>query len=137
MTGHRYLLDTNVISTLVREPGGVIFQRLRDALPASACTSIVVAAEIQYGLRKKSSLRLQTQVAAIMSVLDVYPIERPVEEHYADIRAHLERKGQPIGSNDLWIAAHARSLGMVLISDNEREFARVPGLTFENWSVRK
>ena len=65
--------------------------------------------------------------------MDILPLDYPVDEHYGDIRAHLNRTGHPIGWNDLFIAAHARSLGLILVTDNIREFSRVPGLSVENW----
>ncbi|HLA33430.1 MAG TPA: PIN domain-containing protein, partial [Rhodocyclaceae bacterium] len=108
-------------------------RRLESVWPATPCTSIVVAAEIQFGLCKGVSERLRTQVNAIMSNLDILPLETPVERHYGEIRAHLQRLGQPIGANDLLIAAHARALGLILVTDNLREFARVPDLNLENW----
>lgn len=132
-TTHRYLLDTNIVSALVRQPQGAIYRRLESVWPATPCTSIVVAAEIQFGLCKGVSERLRTQVNAIMSNLDILPLETPVERHYGEIRAHLQRLGQPIGANDLLIAAHARALGLILVTDNLREFARVPDLNLENW----
>lgn len=133
MDAHGYLLDTNIISALVRAPQGPVFRKLRDNLPRTACTSIIVAAEIRFGLCKGVSNRLRTQVEAVMSGLDILPLETPVEQHYGEIRAHLQQAGQPIGGNDLFIAAHARALGLTLVTDNLSEFARVPGLAVENW----
>jgi tRNA(fMet)-specific endonuclease VapC len=133
MDRHSYLLDTNIIAALVREPQGAVFRKLRESLPRTACTSIVVAAEIQFGLCKGVSERLRTQVAAVISALDVLPLEPPVEQHYGDIRARLQQAGQIIGGNDLFIAAHARALGLTLVTGNLREFERVPGLAVENW----
>lgn len=133
MDSHRYLLDTNIISALVREPLGIVYRRLKASLPATACTSIVVAAEIHYGLCKGVSERLRTQAETILASLDVLPLAAPVERHYGEIRAHLQQLGQPIGHNDLFIAAHARALDLTLITNNGREFERVPGLRVENW----
>lgn len=133
MDSHRFLLDTNIISALARDPRGAIFSALQHRLPATACTSIVVAAEIRYGLSKGVSAALRTQVERLLSALDVLPLEVPVDEHYGDIRAHLQRIGQPIGQNDLLIAAHARALGLTLVTHNLRELARVPGLKLEDW----
>lgn len=130
---HVYLLDTNIISALAREPRGPVYAQLLDKLPATACTSIVVAAEVEYGLRKGVSARLRSQVESILSALEVLPLEHPAEQHYGEIRIHLQQLGQPIGHNDLFIAAHARSLGLTLVSHNTREFERVPGLKLESW----
>lgn len=133
METHRYLLDTNIISHLIRYPNGPTLSHLESILPATACTSIVVAAEIQFGLKKKASRKLSRQAIQILSVMDILPLGSPVDEHYGDIRTHLAQIGQPIGGNDLFIAAHARSLDLVLVTDNIREFSRVPGLKVENW----
>lgn len=133
MDSHGYLLDTNIISALVREPQGAVYKALREKLPATACTSIVVAAEIQFGLQKGVSERLRNQVEAVLSGLDILPLEAPADQHYGEIRAHLQKLGQPIGQNDLFIAAHARALGLTLVTGNLREFERVPGLRVESW----
>jgi tRNA(fMet)-specific endonuclease VapC len=133
MDDHRYLLDTNIVSHLIRAPQGPILNRLESILPATACTSIVVSAEIHFGLKKKASEKLIHQAMRVLSVIEILPLESPVDEHYGDIRAYLHQLGQPIGGNDLLIAAHARSLGLVLVTDNFREFSRVPGLRAENW----
>ncbi len=133
MDSHRFLLDTNILSAMVREPQGAVFQALEERLPETACTSIVVAAEIRFGLAKGVSERLRTQVERVLTALDVLPLEAPADVHYGEIRAHLQGIGQPIGQNDLFIAAHARALGLTLVTRNVREFERVPGLKLENW----
>ena len=133
MDTHRYLLDTNILSSLIRNPQGPIFKQLNAHLPATACTSIVVAAELQFGLCKGVSERLRTQVEIVLAAIDVLPLEPPVDRHYGEIRAYLQKRGEPIGHNDLFIAAHACALGLTLITENVREFARVPNLQIENW----
>jgi tRNA(fMet)-specific endonuclease VapC len=133
MDSHRYLLDTNILSALIRDPRGRIVEQLNARLPATACTSIVVAAELQFGLCKGVSDRLRIQVEAVLSAIDILPLEEPVARHYGEIRAFLQREGTPIGYNDLFIAAHARALGLTLVTENVREFARVPELAIENW----
>lgn len=133
MHEHSYLLDTNIISAMVRDPHGPVLTKLRERAPATTCTSIVVAAEIRYGLAKGVSDRLRAQVEAILDNLDILPLASPVDSHYGEIRAGLQRQGQPIGHNDLLIAAHARALGLTLVTNNLREFSRVPGLRLENW----
>ena len=129
----RYLLDTNIISALARDPQGRVFEALQARLPDTACTSIIVAAEIRFGLQKVVSTRLRQQIAVILSAIDILPFEAPADAHYGEIRAHLETSGQPISANVLLIAAHARSLGLVMVTHNIREFARVPGLVVEDW----
>jgi len=129
----RYLLDTNIICDLVRNPHGRITQRIRKVGEAQVCTSIMVAAELRYGSMKKGSPRLAAQLDAVLSALEVLPFDAPADITYGLLRARLEQSGKPIGANDLLIAAQALSLGHVLVTDNEREFARVDGLSYENW----
>jgi len=129
----RYLLDTNIVSDLVRHPRGMIAQRIRKVGEPRVCTSIIVAAELRYGAAKKGSTRLSTQLGAVLTALDVLPFEAPADAVYASLRARLEAAGTPIGANDLLIAAHALALGCTIVTDNEREFARVRDLPYENW----
>jgi len=133
MENHRYLLDTNIISHLIRHPSGQVFNYLESILPATACTSIIVSAEIHYGLRKGASDKLRTQAEKVLEVMDILPLEKPVDTYYGEIRAILNRKGTPIGGNDLFIAAHALALDLTLVTANVREFSRVPKLRIENW----
>lgn len=129
----RFLLDTNIVSDLMRDPQGSVATHIATVGEKRVSISIVVAAELRFGAKKSGSRRLRTRLEAILSVLDVLPLKSPVDAHYADIRAHLERKGQPIGPNDMLIAAHARALGCVMVTANLREFRRVPRLRVENW----
>lgn len=129
----RYLLDTNVVSDLVRNPQGRVAERIRKVGEAQVCTSIIVAAELRYGATKKGSPRLTTQLEAVLGALDVLPIETPADAAYGLIRTRLEQAGRPIGGNDLLIAAQAIALGYTIVTDNEGEFARIDGLPQENW----
>jgi tRNA(fMet)-specific endonuclease VapC len=129
----RYLLDTNIVSDLVRRPQGRTAQRIRDVGEAQVCTSIIVAAELRYGAAKRGALRLSAQLEAVLGALDVLPLEPPADAAYGRLRADLERIGRPVGGNDLLIAAHAIALGHTIVTDNEREFARIEGLACENW----
>jgi tRNA(fMet)-specific endonuclease VapC len=129
----RYLLDTNIISALVREPRGVIAERIREVGEANVCTSIIVAAELRYGAAKKNSPRLSAQLELVIDALEVLPFEAPADSSYGAIRAQLERAGKLIGGNDLLIAAQAFAGGYTFVTDNQREFARVEGLRVENW----
>lgn len=129
----RYLLDTNIISDLVRNPAGLATQRLQVIGDENACTSIIVAAELQYGCAKKGSAKLQARVEQILSVIPVLPFEAPADAEYGTIRSELEKARQTIGHNDLLIAAHAITLGALLVTANIGEFSRVPGLKVENW----
>ena len=129
----RYLLDTNIISDLVRRPNGRATQQIRRVGDAKVCTSIIVAAELRYGAAKSGSRRLTTQLEAVLGTLEVLPFEAPADTTYGLLRARLEQSGQPIGGNDLLIAAHTMALGHTLVTDNEREFARIDDLPRENW----
>jgi tRNA(fMet)-specific endonuclease VapC len=129
----RYLLDTNIIADLVRNPQGRAAERIHEVGEMAVCTSIIVAAELRYGAAKKGSPRLSAQVEAILGALELLPFEAPADAAYGRLRARLERAGQPIGANDLLIAAHALALGHALVTANEREFARIEDLGSENW----
>ena len=129
----RYLLDTNAVSQLVRQPDGQVARRVAALEPGSFAISVVVAAELRYGAERRGSSRLTRQLEAVFSAIDVLPLEEPVDRHYGAIRSELERVGQPIGSNDLLIAAHAKALGVTLVTNNLGEFRRVPGLVVEDW----
>jgi tRNA(fMet)-specific endonuclease VapC len=127
-----YLLDTNVISEMARNPGGRIARRA-EPLRNRCVTSIIVLAELHYGLTKRGSERLTAQVRLVMDAIPALPWEPPADECYARLRHTLETAGTPIGANDLFIAAHALALDATLVTANEREFRRVPGLKVENW----
>jgi tRNA(fMet)-specific endonuclease VapC len=134
--GLHWMLDTNTLSALVRAsaaPG--LLQRLATAGDEAICTSIIVAAEMRFGVQRKGSPVLTARVEALLATVTVLPFDGEADRHYADIRTTLERAGTPIGGNDLWIAAHARSRGLVLVTHNTREFERVPGLVVEDWLV--
>jgi len=129
----RYLLDTNIVSDLVRNPQGKVAQHIRKIGEAQVCTSIIVAAELRYGAAKKGSPRLSAQLEAVLGALEVLPFEVPADAAYGLLRTRLEQAGRPIGANDLLIAAQALSLGYTVITDNEREFGHVQDLRQENW----
>jgi tRNA(fMet)-specific endonuclease VapC len=130
----RFLLDTNVVSDLVRHPRGRIAVRIAEIGEQHICTSIIVAAELRYGAAKKGSCRLTAQLQAVLGALDVLVLEAPVDTVYGELRARLEQTGQLMGANDLLIAAHALALGHTVVADNEREFSRIDDLRVENWS---
>ena len=129
----RYLLDTNALSDLVRHPQGSVQGRIAEVGPSNVCTSIIVTAEARFGTKKQGSNRLLRQLEAVLAGLDILPLEPPADRFYGDLRADLERRGVPIGANDMLIAAHALAAGCTLVTANEREFSRVSGLTVENW----
>jgi tRNA(fMet)-specific endonuclease VapC len=129
----RYLLDTNIVSDLVRNPQGKVAQQIRKVGEARVCTSIIVAAELRYGAAKKGSPRLSSQLKVVLGALDVLPFETPADAAYGLLRTQLEQAGRPIGGNDLLIASQALALGYTIITDNEKEFAYVEDLRRENW----
>lgn len=129
----RFLLDTNIVSDLVRNPQGRAAAKIAEVGEDAVATSIIVAAELSYGAAKRGSQRLADQLEAILMALDVLPLEPPAYATYGATRVALEAVGAPIGGNDLLIAAQALALEMVVVTSDEREFARVSGLKVENW----
>jgi tRNA(fMet)-specific endonuclease VapC len=128
-----WMLDTNVLSELIRNPQDTLRQKVAGASPDTLCTSIVVACELRFRALRKGSDTLTRRVEQLLEALPVLPFDEPADRHYADIRASLERPGTPIGSHDLLIGAHARSLGLTVVTRNLREFERIPGLKVEDW----
>jgi tRNA(fMet)-specific endonuclease VapC len=129
----RYMLDTNIISDLIRNPQGKAAKRIAKAGESSICTSIIVAAELRYGCAKSGSTRLRKAVEDLLGEIDVLPFDDPADAEYGGIRADLEATGKPIGGNDLLIAAHACATGATIVTANTDEFKRVRGLSVENW----
>lgn len=129
----RYLLDTNILSDLIRRPQGTVAQRIASVGETNVCTSVIVAAELRYGAAKRGSATLSKQVDDVLGVLDILPFESPMESTYARVRSDLEARGTPIGGNDVLIASQAIALECTLVTDNAGEFTRVVGLRHENW----
>ena len=127
------MLDTNIISSLVREPYGQVRSRIAHVGADQICMSVIAAAELHYGVAKKGSAELRERVAKALTLVPVYPLPPGAGPHYGKLRAELERRGKPVGANDYWIAAHALAEDAVLVSNNLREFERVTGLHLENW----
>lgn len=128
-----YLLDTNILSDLVRNPQGMVAAQIAKAGEDTVCTSIIVAAELRYGATKSNSAKLAERVDLILSALEILSLETPADHQYASLRHHLTRQGTPIGPNDLQIAAHALANDLTVVTANVGEFSRVPGLKVENW----
>ena len=129
----RYLLDTNILSDLVRNPQGRVTARLAQVRDQDICTSIIVAAELRFGAERRGSARLTAQLDQILGAIEVLPFETPADLAYGRLRTRLESAGQVIGGNDMLIAAQALAADCILVTDNEREFARVSDLRVENW----
>jgi tRNA(fMet)-specific endonuclease VapC len=129
----RYMLDTNVISDLIKNPKGKAAKRIARVGENNICTSIIVAAELRYGCAKKGSKRLLKSVEDLLAEIDVLPFESPADVEHRNIRSELENAGEPIGANDFLIAAHAAAVNATIVTANVDEFKRVRGLKVENW----
>lgn len=127
------MLDTNIVSDLVRNPHGAVTRHIVEVGSEAVCVSIITAAELRYVCARKGSAKLLANVEAILGSIEVLAFDVPADAEYGRIRAELEAQGKPIGPNDLLIAAHANSLGAVLVTANTGEFSRVRGLEVENW----
>src|SRR5271157_5702033 len=127
------MLDTNIISDLIKNPQGRAAKRVARVGEDNVCTSIIVAAELRYGCAKSGSTRWLKAVEDILGELPVLPFDAPADAEYGGIRAELETAGRLIGGNDLLIAAHAYTTGATIVTANASEFKRVRGLNVENW----
>lgn len=133
----KYLLDTNIVSYFLRDASPPLSQRILDSTPDTLGISIISAGELRYGLSKmptsKRAAELALRLNTLLTAIAVLPLPAAAAQHYGNIRTQLEAAGTPIGGNDLWIAAHALSQDMTLVTNNTREFERVAGLRLENW----
>jgi len=127
------MLDTNIISDLIRNPHGRAAKRIAEVGEDNVCTSIIVAAELRYGCAKSGSKRLRKAVEDLLGEINVLPFDAPADAEYGAIRSELETTGKPIGGNDLLIAAHAYATGATIVTANAGEFKRIRGLNVENW----
>ena len=134
-TSFRYLLDTNILSDLIRHPQGLVARQIAAAGEETICTSIIVAAELRFGAAKSGSAKLTDRVDLILSAIEILPLESPADREYGKLRQYLASRGAPIGPNDMLIAAHALGAGLTMVTANIGEFSRVPGLNVENWLV--
>ncbi len=128
-----YMLDTNILSALVDFPDGPVSQSVERAGSRNVCTSIIAAGEIRYGVMRKNSRRLSELVEQLLRRVRIDPLNLPADREYSRIRSTLERAGTLISGNDMLIAAHALATDSILVTDNVKEFSRVPGLKIENW----
>lgn len=129
----RYMLDTNIISELIRNPQGRAAKRIAKVGEDKICTSIIVAAELRYGCAKSGSKRLLKAVEDLLGEIDVFPFDAPADTEYGGIRSELEAAGKLIGANDLLIAAHAYATRATIVTANTAEFRRIRGVKVENW----
>jgi len=127
------MLDTSILSDLVRQPRGRAAARIRHVGESAVLLSVFTAAEARFGALRSDSERLAAQLELVLERFAIVAFEPPGDSRYAELRAELERAGTPIGGNDCWIAAHALALDCTLVTANEQEFRRVGGLRVENW----
>ncbi len=130
----RYLLDSDICIFVMKRRPPALLRRLDQRLATSAI-SVVAYGELAFGeLVSVRRTEAAAHISALLETLRVLPLPLDAARCYAQIRAELQRGGEPIGSNDLWIAAHALAGDLTLVTNNEREFRRVPGLRMENWA---
>lgn len=130
-----YMLDTDICSYVIRERPLQVFEHFKQVEMEQICISVITYAELMYGVERSSSKKInQAVIDDFIKHLNIVPWDEEAAKHYGNIRAYLQADGQIIGSMDLMIAAHARSRGMTLVTNNDRHFNRVPKLTIENWA---
>jgi len=132
----RYMLDTDTCSYIMKNSNDAVLKRLQETSSNDVCISVITKSELLYGLeispRKQHN---QAALASFLKYVEVLDFPDEASLHYAKIRAELKSQGTMIGANDLFIAAHARSQGLTLVTNNTREFGRVPDLAMENWTI--
>jgi tRNA(fMet)-specific endonuclease VapC len=134
VTQPRFLLDTNTCIYIRRRQPLHVIERFRKLRANEAALSVISFGELHYGAEKgPDPARAREELAALADVIQVLPLPPDAGLAYGSIRAALESKGQMIGGNDAWIAAHALAAGLIVVTNNEREFRRVPDLSVENW----
>lgn len=135
MNGARFLLDTNICIYIRRRRPLAVLARFRQLKPGEAVLSVITCGELAYGAEKSQFReRARRQLAELAGLLPVLELPTRAGEFYGSIRAALAAQGDMIGNNDLWIAAHAQAAGLILVTNNEREFRRIHGLEIQNWA---
>jgi len=129
-----YMLDTSICIYLINARPQRVMERFKQERMGSIGISSVTAAELAFGVAKSGSARNREALEMFLAPLEILPFDASVIWHYGDLRAGLERRGQPIGALDTMIAAHALASNTILVSNNTREFARVPELRLQNWA---
>ena len=132
----RYMLDTDTCSYIMKRSSPVVIQRLAESRVSDVCMSVITKSELLFGV-EISPRKQQDRIALLtfLEYVEVLDFSDKAASHYAEIRAHLKARGTPIGGNDLFIAAHARSIGLTLVTNNTNEFGRIPDLILENWTI--
>jgi tRNA(fMet)-specific endonuclease VapC len=129
------MLDSDICIYITRRNNPNVLARFQSSVPGELAMSVVTYGELRMGAEK--SLQRPAALSALdtfTTVIPVIPMEQQVAEYYARVRLDLQRRGQIIGANDLWIASHCLQLGLTLVTNNEREFKRIPNLSIENWT---
>lgn len=133
-TAVRYLLDTNICIYIAKGQALAVRARFDQHTLHELAMSAITLGELRFGAEKSHAReRALATIEQLAEAIQVCPLPVLAGEHYGDIRATLQKQGLPIGNNDLWLAAHARAEGWILVTNNTREFERVPGLRIENW----
>ena len=134
MTSPRFLLDTNIIIFIRRNRPPTVLERFKKLAAGEAAISVITYGELRYGAEKSVFRQgAAEKLTELVSLIPVLPMPDGAAQAYGAIRADLERRGEIIGGNDLWIAAHAIAEQLTLVTNNVREFQRIPSLTIENW----
>ena len=130
----KYLLDTNICIYLTKQQHPALTARFQSLAENEVAMSVITYGELQFGAQKSQKPKQVLEALERLSLaIPVLVMTQDTSQHYGEIRAHLQKQGTPIGNNDLWIAAHARAEGLILVTNNVREFERVPDLKVENW----
>ena len=131
----RYLLDTNIVIYIRKKHPEDVLRRFSKLAPGEAGISVIAYGELIYGATKSSQRQVALErLRELTEALPAVPLPEKAAETYGAIRAELAGRGEMIGSNDLWIAAHALASGLTLVTNNEKEFKRVRGLKVQNWA---
>jgi tRNA(fMet)-specific endonuclease VapC len=132
----RYMLDTDTCSYIMKRSNDAVLRRLSAVAVSDVCISVITKSELLYGVEVSPRRRQDAAaLSAFLNYIQILDFPDEASPHYARIRADLKKLGTIIGANDLFIAAHARSLGLTLVTNNTREFGRVPRLVTENWTL--
>jgi len=130
----KYLLDTNICIYIAKQKPVAVMKKFEELEVGEIAMSVITYGELLYGAGKSHSpVRAQSKLIELVTLVPALGLNEDVAKHYGDIRVSLEKIGKPIGNNDLWIASHARAMKLVLVTNNTREFNRVPDLEIENW----
>lgn len=131
-----YMLDTNICIYAIKNKPEQVLQKLKDNLSKGLCISTITLAELQHGVQKSMNpVKNTTALLQFLSIVDILPFDDLAAVAYGEICAYLQKKGTPIGTMDMLIAGHAKSQNLILVTNNVREFERVPELQIENWAI--